>query len=262
MSVERDKIIRYYGAQNQAELATRLLDLADGAFKTQKVKISEFLDPAGRQILETIAAHYSNLKIVTEGGFNHAERVKGAFVFQDFLGTIDFQIKALAVTWNKKFVHLSHRDVLGSIMALGLRREVFGDIVMTPDGCQIILDLNMASYVISHLNQIGSSSVDIHEIDLSELMQKEEKVKEIRTTVPSLRLDVVAASGFGISRSKMADEIKADKIKVNWQDARKSDMSVKAGDTISARGRGRVEVCEILGNTKKGRISLVLKRII
>lgn len=262
MSVERDKIIRYFGAQNQAELATHLLDLADGAIKTQKVKISEFLDPAGRQILETIGAHYSSLKIVTEGGFHHAERVKGAFVFQDFLGAVDFQIKALAVTWNKKFIHLSHRDVLGAIMSLGLKREVFGDIVMTPEGCQMIVDQNMVNFVLTHLSQIGSASIDIREIDLSVLMQKEEKVKEIRTTVPSLRLDVVAAAGFGISRSKMADEIKADKIKVNWQDARKSDMSVKAGDTISARGRGRVEVCEVLGNTKKGRISLVLKRII
>lgn len=75
-----------------------------------------------------------------------------------------------------------------------------------------------------------------------------------------MRLDVVAAAGFGVSRSKMAEDIQIDKVKVNWQEAKSSSQSVKAGDIISMRGRGRVEVCEVFGQTKKGRTSVLLKR--
>ena len=71
---------------------------------------------------------------------------------------------------------------------------------------------------------------------------------------------MVAAAGFGTSRSKMSDEIGLGKLKVNWQDAKNSAQGIKAGDIISMRGRGRVEVAEVLGQTKKGRMSMLLKR--
>ncbi len=68
--------------------------------------------------------------------------------------------------------------------------------------------------------------------------------------------------GFSTSRTKMAGEIAADKVKVNWQDAKNAAQTIKTGDIISMRGRGRVEVCEVLGQTKKGRTSILLKRFI
>ena len=77
-----------------------------------------------------------------------------------------------------------------------------------------------------------------------------------------LRLDAVAAAGYGVSRSRMADEIKSLNVKINWQEAKKAAQPVKEGDVLSFRGRGRVEVAEIRGTTKKGRISITLKRYI
>jgi RNA-binding protein YlmH len=85
-------------------------------------------------------------------------------------------------------------------------------------------------------------------------------VKEIRTTLASLRLDTVASAGFGTSRSKMADEIAAEKLKVNWKPIKSASHAIKQGDIISMRGRGRVEVAELVGQTKKGRYSVILKR--
>ncbi|MPM83120.1 hypothetical protein SDC9_130183 [bioreactor metagenome] len=109
---------------------------------------------------------------------------------------------------------------------------------------------------------IGAAPVSASFAALNDIPPREERVKEIKTTVPSLRLDVVAAAGYGVSRTRMSDEIAADKIKVNWQGAKNSSQPIKAGDIISMRGRGRVEVCEIIGQTKKGRISILLKRFI
>jgi len=259
---DREKILRYYRSSGDGDLAAKLLDLAEGALRNRKYKVSDFLDPYGYSIAETIAAHYDRLELLAEGGYSGSERQKAAFVTEDFLGKVDFAITALSATWDFRYYHISHRDVLGALMGIGIKRDVIGDIIMTGEGCQIIVDAPMVEFIVRNLTMIGAAMVNICEISLSEIAPREEKVKEIRTTIASLRLDVVAAAGFGTSRSRMASEIAADKIKVNWQDAKNSSQTIRAGDIISMRGRGRVEVCEVLGQTKKGRISVLLKRFI
>ncbi|MBQ3853662.1 MAG: RNA-binding protein, partial [Anaerovibrio sp.] len=69
-----------------------------------------------------------------------------------------------------------------------------------------------------------------------------------------------AAAGYGSSRSKAASDIAADKLKLNWQPVKNASQSVKEGDVLSMRGRGRLEVVEVRGSTKKGRIGVLLKR--
>jgi RNA-binding protein YlmH len=51
-------------------------------------------------------------------------------------------------------------------------------------------------------------------------------------------------------------------VKVNWKDAKNAAQAINEGDVISFRGRGRVEVEEVRGVTKKGRLSIQLKRYI
>jgi RNA-binding protein YlmH len=85
-------------------------------------------------------------------------------------------------------------------------------------------------------------------------------VKEITATVPSLRLDAVAAAGYGISRNKILGEITAEKVKVNWSVVSDGSFQVKEGDIISTRGRGRVRLETVRGLTKKGRVSVRLTR--
>ncbi len=262
MLSNREKIIRYYRASGDEALAARLLDNAEGAVKSGKYKVSDFLDPYGFSIAETVAAHYPELKLDYSGGFNNAERIKAAFVAEDFPGGVVYGITGLAAKWDKRFYNLSHRDVLGALMGLGCEREVMGDIVMTEDGAQFVVEDAMVDFVMSNLTQIGAAGVSVEKVDLADLWQKEEKVKEIRATVAALRLDAVAAAGYGVSRSRMAEEIKAQRVKVNWKDAKNAAQSVSVGDVISFRSRGRLEVAEINGMTKKGRTSVLLKRFI
>ncbi|MBP2653061.1 MAG: RNA-binding domain protein [Firmicutes bacterium] len=259
---ERDKILRYYRDGGDFELAARLTDLAEGALRSRKYRVSEFIDPHGYSIAETIVAHYERIKLETDGGFCGAERVKAAFVEDDFPGSIDFGIAALSLNVDVRYFQISHRDVLGAVLGLGLKREVIGDIIMGTNGCQIVCETAMADFISRNLLKIGVAPVEIEPLALTDIAPREERVKEIRNTVASLRLDVVAAAGFGTSRTKMSGEIAADKVKVNWQDAKSAAQFVKAGDIISMRGRGRVEVSEVLGQTKKGRISVLLKRFI
>ncbi|MBR1858116.1 MAG: RNA-binding protein, partial [Selenomonadaceae bacterium] len=118
----------------------------------------------------------------------------------------------------------------------------------------------MCDYFTANLTQIGGTTVKTSVDELSSIAAKEERCKEIRATVASLRIDSIAAAGFGMSRSKAAADIAADKVKLNWQSVKNASQSVKEGDILSMRGRGRLEVAEIRGLTKKGRTGVLLKR--
>jgi RNA-binding protein YlmH len=258
--VEREKILRYYQASGDGDLAAKLLDLAETALRNRKYKVTEFLDPFGYSIAETIAAHYERLELLANGGYDGAERVKAVFMNEEFRGAPDFALEVFSAKWDERYYQITHRDVLGALMGLGIKREIIGDIIICGHSCQIIIDSSLGNFVIQNFNKIGAASITISRLNLSDIAPREEKVKEIKTTVASLRLDVIAAAGFGTSRSRMSEEILAGKLKVNWQDAKNSAQSIKTGDIISMRGRGRVEVFEIVGQTKKGRISMLLKR--
>lgn len=262
MAMEREKIIRYYRASGDAELAAKLLDAAEAALRYRKYKVSEFLDPYGYTIAETIAAHFARLQLDANGGYLAAERVKISFADEDYLGDIDYGIGAIRIEFDPRYYQLSHRDVLGALIGLGLKRETIGDIIMLPNGCQVIIDASMIPFVLRNLTTVGRAPAATSLLPIEDLVAREERMKEIQTTVASMRLDVIAAAGFGVSRSKMAADIALDKLKVNWQEAKSSSQAVKQGDIISMRGRGRVEISEIIGQTKKGRISLILRRFL
>ena len=180
---------------------------------------------------------------------------------RDFAGTPDgFAIACVEAAWNGQFARLTHRDVLGAVMGLGIERELVGDILPASDTARIICDAKIADFIVNNLTMIGAVGVKTALSDLAAIPPREERTKEIRATVASLRLDSIAAAGFGISRSRAADDIAADKVKLNWQSAASASKTIKEGDVLSMRGRGRVEVTEVRGQTKKGRTVVVLNR--
>lgn len=259
---DREKILRYFKAGGDEQLAAKLLDLAEGAHKSRKFRVSEFLDPHAYNVAEIIAANFDSVRLEADGGFANAERVKAAFIADDFYGRPDYGMVFLQAAWDKRYYDLSHRDILGAFMGTGCKREALGDIVFIPEGAQLAVEKTLLSYLLGNLTQIGAAPVTLTELGREELLQKEEKVKVISATVADLRLDAVAAAGYGVSRSRMADEIKGQNLKLNWKEAKKAAQAVNECDVISFRGRGRVEVAEIRGTTKKGRISVTLKRFI
>ncbi|MDD4721470.1 MAG: YlmH/Sll1252 family protein [Acidaminococcaceae bacterium] len=259
---DREKILRYFKASGDENLAAKLLDLCEGANKSRKYKLSDFLDPHSLNVAEIIAANFERIKVETSGGFKNSERAKAAFVSEDFYGNPDYAIDAYKVEWDKRYYTLGHQDILGAFMGLGCKREILGDIIFIPEGAQFVADRSFNAYIVSNLTQIGAAPVQLVNIPLTDLQEKEEQVKIISATVAALRLDAVAAAGYGASRSRMADEIKGQNVKVNWKEAKNAAQTVGEGDIISYRGRGRVELLEVRGTTKKGRTSITLKRYI
>ena len=247
---DREKIIRFYKGTEGGDTAVKLVDLAEQAMKNQKFRLSDFLDPYGQEIAETIAANYPGLQVDFNGGYDGAERQRAMFVHEDFQGTPSWEIRVVRASWNDQFYRLSHRDALGSLMGLGIEREKLGDLLMSGDAVRILTDSKMAAFLLQHCVKIGAATVQCALDDLAEIAPREERCKEIRATVASLRVDSIAAAGFGSSRSRAAADIAADKLKLNWQSVKNAAQTVKAGDVLSMRGRGRLEVAEVRGQTK------------
>ena len=256
----REKIIRYYKNTEGEHTAVKLVDFAMQALKNRKYKLSGFLTPFEQDMAGTISNSLGDLQVDFDGGFIGAERQRAAFCHEEFAGTPNFEIAVIKAEWNGEFARLSHGDVLGSIMSLGIDREIIGDIIATKNFAKILVDKKLADYFIMNLTRIGNTAVKTTLDELENIEPKEERIKEIKATVASLRADSIAAAGFGMSRSKAADDIAAEKVKLNWQTVKNSSQTIKQGDILSMRGRGRLEVTEIRGQTKKGRISVILKR--
>ena len=163
----RDRIIRYYQGTDNGELAARLIDLADSTAKGRPYAVSEFVSPGAVQIGETIQAHVPSLVLRTSGGYEGAERVRLAFVSVDYDGPVDFGITACKLSWDDRYRLLGHRDVLGSLMSLGIDRGRFGDIIMQDAGAVLLAETPLVPYLQQNFTKIAMVPVAIEEISLS-----------------------------------------------------------------------------------------------
>ena len=258
---KRELILDMFTVAEERMLAAKVCDQAELTMKTRGPKVSDFLDPYGQEIARKVLGQTPDISGFFDGGYDRAERKRLVTMPFSYLGPPpEPKITALEVKGNFQFQKITHRDCLGAIMALGIKREVIGDIIMLESGCQLLADEDIAAFLADNLTKIHQVSVKVVPIDHEALRPPTERVKEIRTTVASLRLDTIAGAGFSTSRSKMSGEIAAEKLKVNWQPVKSASHPIRQGDIISLRGRGRVEVAELKGQTKKGRYSVVLNR--
>ena len=156
----------------------------------------------------------------------------------------------------------SHRDFLGALMGAGIGRETIGDICVGKGSCDFFVTAEIAPYILQNFTSAGRTHLHLEAIPLSQVQIADPEVKEIRDTVASLRLDSILSSGFRISRSLAAQYISAGKAAVDGLPCEKPDKLVAEGMKISVRGLGKIKLATVGGNTKKGRISVVIHRYV
>lgn len=240
----------------------QISDLAEHALKLQEPQWTDFLEPPDREQAQATLGWNPKIRYNAFGGYAKAER-RRIVIYPDYyiVETIQPALAFLEISVNSP-EQLSHRDYLGAILSLGLKREKLGDFLIAPTGCQLVLVPEMVDFLKIHLNKVGNHPVVMTEIDPEQLNPPEQREKVIRSTVASLRLDAIAGLGFGESRTKMVKEIRSERVKVNWKVEKNSDATLEPGAVISIRGRGRVIFKEITGTSKKGRIGIVLVRML
>lgn len=263
--MEKSQVLKSIAKTEDKLLISKIIDKAEKAIRHKCYSYTDFLDPYQRNLIEKFLMSQADVKIVFNGGYEGAERVI-AILCPDFMleGNISGQEVPLKIV-QVKVRHrnsLSHRDFLGALMSLGIKREKIGDILVKEDFCSIVALSDIADYINYNLLRIGKFEVENEVKEISSLQPDQPKVKEINTTIASLRVDCVASAGFGISRTKIAEFIKAEKLNLNWEMTNSLTRQVKEGDTISIKGKGRVVLETVGRTTKKGRIGILLKKYI
>jgi photosystem II S4 domain protein len=259
--LDKEQLLGHLRGDAERSLGSHILDLARLAWDTNRPQTTDFLDPYERKVAQSVLGSIPEVGYLHQGGYKSAERARLIIYPQFYLAeAIPSSLRVLEAQGNFSFEKVSHGDFLGSLLGTGLKRGKIGDILVLPSGCQVIVAAEVADYLLSSWNQVHRVSISVQEIDEEQLAVEPERIKEIKATVASLRLDAVASEGFGTSRTKMAREIKAERVKLNWKPVSNPALSVSEGDVLSIRGRGRVVVSQVLGTTRKGRTNIVLHR--
>lgn len=156
----------------------------------------------------------------------------------------------------------THRDFLGALMGAGIGRETVGDICVGNGSCDFFVTAEIASYVEQNFDSAGRTKLRLERIDLDQVSVPEPETKEIKDTLASLRLDSVISAGFRIGRSAASDYVTAGRAAIDGLPCEKPDRAITEGATISVRGLGKIKLTTVNGQTKKGRISVVIHRYV
>ena len=251
-------------------LISRCLNAKKKAFDSYMITSAFFISADERGVVSSIEREY-NSDILTFycGGFDEAERtvpvyVPKAFGIEDigeyFSENLDDCPLCLIRIRKDRFSSLSHRDYLGSLMGLGIKRETVGDIIIGEDYTYVFTLKNISRYICENLTKIGRGTVKCEICSLEDFIYDEGETETVFASVASLRVDSVVSSAFNLSRSNSSLAIKSGLIYINSQQILKNDFVLSEKDKIVLRGKGKVILEEIIGESKKGRIHINIKK--
>ncbi|MBR7552811.1 RNA-binding protein [Allobacillus sp. GCM10007491] len=245
------KIYQHFRPEEQ-HLIDQILDWKDQVERTHVSVLTDFLDPREQIVFQSVIGQDEEFRLSFDGGYDEAER-KRAILAPFYVETSqkDFQMTALRGTYPAKFVTLSHRDVLGSMMSLGIHRKKLGDLTIAEGEFQIICDESLAPYFQMNLTQIKKSRVSLEEVKLEHVVAPSQNWEVKESTVSSVRLDVVMKEIYRMSRQQAQKMIEKEAVKVNHQVIQQPAYQLEAGDLLSVRTKGRSKMLEVLGTTKK-----------
>lgn len=218
-----------------------------------------FLDMRQRTLAEVQCRQHRGLRYCFYGGYEDAERTAAVFL-PDYAERKEHDPLALLRITRDGHRILSHRDYLGSLMGLGIKREMIGDILVREDGADIVVIKDMADFLLYNYEKAGRISLKAEIVPIDKILVPESRFEEKRDTVASLRLDNLVASAFLLSRGKATEAIESGMVFVNGLQSEKADRQIKEGDRLVLRGKGKVLLKAAGGVTRKDRISIVIHK--
>ena len=266
--------------------------ISDDAQKLLAARIDDHLRQAERGELECgnflTPAEAAEAKIILRerraadrvfffGGYKDAERRRMIFI-PSYLADLDGDAEekaglycadelALAVCSlmikGSGFRNLSHRDYLGSLLALGIERREIGDIVVLDEHEAIVFCTDkIRDYLLTSLERIATDRVTVSKYSIPEDFAVEKKTVKITDTVASPRFDCVIGALLNLSREKAQNLINSGLCEVDHLPEIRVDRQIEAGAVISARGYGKFSVISFDGETRRGRIRMSAEKYV
>ena len=243
--------------KEEALLIKRFKELENRSYNRGVYEYSDFLNMYEQDLL------FKNIKTSFSlfGGYETAERQIAVFGNEDDFGFLpSYPIVCISVSpLLQKFADdLTHRDFLGSVLGLGIKRETIGDIVIKNNTGYIFCLNTVADFIIENLKKVRQTSVECEKTKKTPEEVSPEMTEKF-IIVASERLDVIIAEIYNLSRSESNTLFLAKKVFVNGKLTENNSHKIKSGDIISVRGYGRFNWLGTSGETKKGRLKATVE---
>jgi len=239
-------------------LLATVQDKIDQSYKTCIPTNTGFLDVRQRNLVDSYCKKIKGLNYKFYGGYEEAERCICMISPEDESERERLTALRIITSGTKK---LTHRDYMGSILGLGVKRELIGDILVHSEGADIIILKELADFFVCNYEKAGRIPIKIEIISINDLKTGEENAEEIRQSVSSLRLDNMISSVFKLPRSKAVETINSGLVYINGQQVTKPDKPVHKGDKLVLRGKGKAILQDISSSTKKDKIVILIKKL-
>ena len=261
--MDRKNIEKIAHSPEDKLLLAKVWDKINTGIRRDIIASTCFLSPRELEMTQYLFGDLPGL--VRFGGYEDAERKMLIFLpeylDENSLYDEDAPLVCLRATFYDGD-NPTHRDFLGALMGTGIAREAVGDICVSKGSCDFFVTGEIAPYLLQNFTSAGRTKLHLSPIPVTDVQIPQPKVKQIRDTLASLRLDGVISSGFRIGRSLAVDYIHAGRCAINGLPCQKPDKTVAQGDKLSVRGLGKIKLVQINGQTKKGRISVVIDRYV
>lgn len=256
---DKNKALAHFARPEEREALRRLIDLAESCATQFEPRVSDFYDPHLLALAPGVLNSFRDVNFRAFGGWQDAERKRWVLT-PDYLEPDEAYANYLwlRATGDFRKVKVGHRDFLGSLLGLGVKREKFGDLCLLPQGCALVVDADLVSFVESYWQQVHQVEIHVERLPEGSIPEIPRLGQEQVITVASMRIDAVIASIWNLSRGQAQEAIASGKLRVNWLEAIRGDRQLVEGDVLSLRGKGRAKLQEVSGLTKKGRLRLVV----
>ena len=233
----------------------KISTILNDCYEKNKPYISSFLTAAEQELVKIEAKKYPTILLKFDGGMQNAEYRKAIILPYEL--DISNQITILKISYNKKYLNLTHRVLLGSLMHLGISRDRVGDIMIDDADAYVAVSDSVSDFIINELKSISHQSVSVCKTDQEIILMDKGIDKTI--FVASNRLDAIISASYNISREESSFLIDKEMVKVNQKIAIKSFQNLNPCDIISVAHKGRIKILETSGLSRSGRIIIKVK---
>lgn len=269
--MNKKEILNKYKNEEERLLVSKIIDKINNTKKRNKIVTTDFMDLYQQEIAKNTLNELKENNYKFFGGVEESER-KVLIIYPEKLSKIYendvvnkneiISVVRIEVPNDLKGKYV-HKDYLGSLMKLGIKREKVGDILVDENGADILAIPDISEYIELNLHKLTRfRKATIEKINIENLRRLciKKELKEI--IVPSLRIDCIVSELIGISRNKANDIIESERVFVNFKNETKSSKNVSIGDKITIRGKGRFEIKERLRITKNNKTILLIEKYI
>ena len=227
--MDKQLILNKYSKPEDKLLISKMLDKIELSKSKNRIEYTDFLDAYHKHLLEKI-----------------------------------LPIVCIRINLPKEmYAKYSHRDYLGGLMKLGIKREKVGDIFVFKDGADILVLDEISKFLLNNLSTLTRfSKSKIEKVSIENIRQKEVNKEELKVIVSSMRLDCVVSELLKTSRGQAEEIIKEQRVFVNFENVDKLTKQIKESDLITVRGKGRFEISKIEGTTRNDRVKLIVNKFI